>query len=83
MAASATSSSTTPVTPSNGDRYNDLGHLFADVLDRGYEIYRGQKGVSTNVPVVITGAALGLPGTEHVFDDANIGRILQGDQFIN
>jgi acyl transferase domain-containing protein/acyl carrier protein/NAD(P)-dependent dehydrogenase (short-subunit alcohol dehydrogenase family) len=82
VAASATSSPTTPVTPSNGDRYNDLGHLFADVLDRGYEIYRGQKGVSTNVPVVITGAALGLPGTEHVFDDANIARILQGEQFI-
>ncbi len=82
VAASATSSSTTPVAPSNGDRYNDLGHLFADVLDRGYEIYRGQEGVSTNVPVVITGAALGLPGTEHVFDDANIARILQGEQFI-
>ena len=82
VAASATSSSTTPVAPSNGDRYNELGHLFADVLDRGYEIYRGQEGVSTNVPVVITGAALGLPGTEHVFDDANIGRILQGEQFI-
>ena len=27
-------------------------------------------------PVVITGAALGLPGTDHVFDDANVGRIL-------
>ena len=33
--------------------------------------------------VVITGAALGLPGTEHIFDDANIGRILQGEQFID
>ena len=83
VAASATSSSATPVKPSNGDRYNELGHLFADVLDRGYEIYRGEKNVPTNVPVVITGAALGLPGTEHVFDDANIGRILQGEQFIN
>ena len=57
--------------------------MFADVLDRGYEIYRGQKGVSTNDPVVITGAALGLPGTEHIFDDGNIGRILRGDQFID
>ncbi len=83
VAASATSSSTSPVKPSNGDRYNELGHLFADVLDRGYEIYRGEKNVSANGPVVITGAALGLPGTEHVFDDANIGRILQGEQFIN
>ncbi len=34
-------------------------------------------------PVVITGAALGLPGVEQVFDDANIGRILAGEQFIH
>src|SRR5208283_93774 len=27
--------------------------------------------------------ALGLPGTEHIFDDANIARILRGDQFID
>ena len=27
----------------NGDRYAELGHLFADVLDRGWEIYRGEK----------------------------------------
>ncbi len=33
-------------------------------------------------PVVVTGAALGLPGTERVFDDENIGRILAGQQFI-
>src|SRR4029453_17958990 len=33
-------------------------------------------------PVVITGAALGLPGTERVFDDANLARILGGQQFI-
>ena len=34
-------------------------------------------------PVVITGAALGLPGVDHVFDDANIERILAGQQFIS
>jgi acyl transferase domain-containing protein len=33
-------------------------------------------------PVVITGAALGLPGVERVFDDANVARILSGQQFI-
>ncbi len=33
-------------------------------------------------PVVITGAALGLPGVERVFDDDNIARILDGQQFI-
>ncbi|MGA2920688.1 MAG: SDR family oxidoreductase [Candidatus Sulfotelmatobacter sp.] len=77
------SSSSAQAAPSNGDRYKELGRLFADVLDRGYEIYRGKNGRSASDPVVITGAALGLPGTEHIFDDANIGRILHGDQFID
>jgi acyl transferase domain-containing protein len=76
----------TPVaatTPVNGDRYIELGRMFADVLERGWQIYRGQQTAATGVPVVITGAALGLPGTDHIFDDANIGRILRGDQFID
>ena len=34
-------------------------------------------------PVVITGAALGLPGTERLFDDANIARLLNGEQGID
>jgi len=79
----ATAASATPTTPSNGNRYNELGRFFADVMDRGYEIYHGQKGVSNRTPVVITGAALGLPGTEHIFDDGNVARILRGDQFID
>ncbi len=83
VAASATGASSARPTPSNGDHYNELGHLFADVLDRGYKIYHGENGRSTSAPVVITGAALGLPGTEHIFDDGNIGRILRGDQFID
>jgi acyl transferase domain-containing protein/NAD(P)-dependent dehydrogenase (short-subunit alcohol dehydrogenase family)/acyl carrier protein len=79
----ASTARTAPATPSNGDRLNELGRLFADVLDRGYEIYRAKGGVTTTSPVVITGAALGLPGTERIFDDGNIGRILRGDQFID
>ncbi len=82
-AASAAPHFSVPSVPLFGDHYDELGRFFADVLDRGYEIYRGKKDVSKNVPVVITGAALGLPGTDHIFDDANIGRILQGEQFIN
>ena len=31
----------------------------------------------------MTGAALGLPGVERVFDDENIARILDGQQFID
>jgi hypothetical protein len=42
-----------------------------------------RMGAPPDAPVVITGAALGLPGTEHIFDDSNIGRILRGDQFID
>ena len=80
--AASTNSAVPQSAPSNGDRYNELGHLFAEVLDRGYEIYSGKNGRSSTEPVVITGAALGLPGTERVFDDSNIARILRGDQFI-
>ena len=69
--------------PVNGDRYAALGRLFADVLDRGHEIYHGKGDVPTGSPVVITGAALGLPGTDPIFDDGNIARILRGDQFID
>ena len=69
--------------PVNGDRYAALGHLFADVLDRGYEIYSGKRDISASTPVVITGAALGLPGTGHIFDDGNIARILRGEQLID
>ncbi len=64
------------------DRYAELGHLMADFLERGWEIYHGHHVPSAGLPVAITGAALGLPGTEHIFDDSNVERILRGDQFI-
>ncbi len=73
-------STTATTAPGNGDRYLELGHMFADVLERGWKMYHGPNG--TDQPVTITGAALGLPGTDHIFDDGNIGRILRGDQFI-
>ncbi len=34
-------------------------------------------------PVVVTGAALGLPGTEQTFADDNVARILAGQNFIS
>jgi acyl transferase domain-containing protein/acyl carrier protein/NAD(P)-dependent dehydrogenase (short-subunit alcohol dehydrogenase family) len=68
---------------STSDHYNELGHIFADVLDRAWQIHRGQEPTPAKHPVVITGAALGLPGTDHIFDDANLARILRGDQFID
>jgi len=81
----ATATLETPVAtavPTNGDRYTELGRVFAGVLDRSWEIYQGQKPAPKSEPVVITGASLGLPGTEHIFDDGNVERILRGDQFI-
>ena len=80
LSASTPISTTAPTAPGNGDRYLELGHMFADVLERGWKMYHGPNG--TDQPVTITGAALGLPGTDHIFDDGNIGRILRGDQFI-
>jgi acyl transferase domain-containing protein/acyl carrier protein/NAD(P)-dependent dehydrogenase (short-subunit alcohol dehydrogenase family) len=66
----------------SSDKYNELGQMFAEVLERGWQMYQPQNGKGTFEPVVITGAAIGLPGTEHIFDDSNIARILRGDQFI-
>lgn len=71
-----------PRASSNGGNYADLGRYFAEVLERGWQIYHGESRAAATPPV-ITGAALGLPGTERIFDDANIGRILRGEQFID
>ena len=82
IAAAAAASTSTPQAP-NGDHYTELGHFFAEVLERGWQIHRGEDRPTVDAPVVITGAALGLPGTEHIFDDDNVARILRGDQFID
>src|ERR1019366_5307187 len=63
-------------------QYNELGRLLGDVLER-WQITHGQRQAPIDAAVAITGAALGLPGTEHIFDDGNIGRLLRGDQFID
>ncbi|HEU5469334.1 MAG TPA: acyltransferase domain-containing protein, partial [Actinophytocola sp.] len=73
------------------DRYSELGHLLADFLERSHAVWSGTTPAAEPVtrpdvpaePVVITGAALGLPGTKRVFDDENLARILGGQQFID
>ncbi len=71
-----------PVAPARaGD--DDLSHLFAEFLERGRELMGGGSGARPIAPVVITGAALGLPGAERVFDDANVARLLNGEQGID
>ena len=65
--------------------YGNLGRLFAEFLERGRELMGapGDGGPRRTEPVVITGAALGLPGAERLFDDANIVRLLGGQQGID
>ncbi len=84
LAATAPPSVTLPSNSANGNGYNELGRLFAETLQRaGWQINHGEKPAPSNIPVGITGASLGLPGTERIFDDGNIERILRGDQFIS
>jgi len=54
-----------PTQPANGDHYTELGRLFADVIDRGYEICHGQKPAPATFPVAITGAALPARDRSH------------------
>jgi acyl transferase domain-containing protein/acyl carrier protein/NAD(P)-dependent dehydrogenase (short-subunit alcohol dehydrogenase family) len=79
----------TPVEPreaktvhADGNHFQELGHLFAEFLERNWKSQARDLPLPSGEPVVITGAALGLPGAERIFDDQNIARILRGDQFI-
>ena len=69
--------------PASDDRTMALGRIFAEALERGMQVFQGPNPRTSGYPVTITGAALGLPGTEHIFDDGNISRILRGEPFIN
>ena len=90
--AQASSGTATPETrPATAgtpdDQYAELGHLVADFLERdlrvsGLAVSRPDR-TPVPEPVVITGAALGLPGVPQVFDDENLQRILDGQQFID
>ncbi len=64
------------------DRYLQLGKLFTEFMDKGFQIYSGGAQAQAPVDVCITGAALGLPGVSGVFDDSNVERVLRGDVFI-
>jgi acyl transferase domain-containing protein/NAD(P)-dependent dehydrogenase (short-subunit alcohol dehydrogenase family)/acyl carrier protein len=70
------------------DAQRELGRLFAEFLERGLAVYagsgaRGKDGFVNGKTIAITGASLGLPGVEKIFDDGNVGRILRGEQFID
>ncbi len=77
-------------TAMSSDKYVELGRIFAEAIEQGLRLYGApapaaadRPETSPSEPVVISGAALGLPGVEHVFDDENLQRILDGQQFID
>jgi malonyl CoA-acyl carrier protein transacylase len=67
------------------DDYEELGHIFAGAIERARALHdgRGRAEPDATEPVVVTGAALGLPGVPHVFDDGNVARLLRGEQLID
>jgi acyl transferase domain-containing protein/acyl carrier protein len=67
---------------SSQDKYVELGRLFVDFLEKGYKIFSGDQGTLPKGEAWITGASLGLPGVNGMFDDANVERLLNGEQFI-
>jgi 3-oxoacyl-(acyl-carrier-protein) synthase len=83
--------SESPIRTSAGQPdYDGLGRLFARFLDEGMALYGGRRSGPPALPearagsIVVSGAALGLPGQDkHVFDDSNVERILRGDSFID
>src|SRR4029450_5422232 len=93
VAAGAPAGTGTRLGTTPDERYLQLGHLMADFLERSRSVWEGATPAAAEAsqpaaagppePVVITGAALGLPGTERVFDDGNLTRILGGQQFID
>jgi 3-oxoacyl-(acyl-carrier-protein) synthase len=58
--------------------------LFAEFLERARAVYGQAPGAGGPLEaVVVSGAALGLPGTARVFDDGNLGALLHGVQLID
>ncbi|HET9442246.1 MAG TPA: type I polyketide synthase, partial [Acidimicrobiales bacterium] len=76
------------VAAADGGPQQEMARLFDEFGRRAGSIVAGlAEGARLEpsarpAPVVVSGAGLGLPGTERVFDDANVGRILGGEQFI-
>ncbi|HEX6557902.1 MAG TPA: type I polyketide synthase, partial [Longimicrobiales bacterium] len=74
-----------PVSNPSDDKYVTLGKLFTEFLDKSFDIYSGGgRGGAAPLPlrVGITGASVGLPGMERLFDDHNIARLFAGEQLI-
>ncbi len=75
------------VRTTSDDALASVRELFDDFVERGRAVLAtgdgGARAASQiDEPVVVTGAALGVPGTARVFDETAIARILRGEQFI-
>ena len=71
-----------PLAASTDAAAGELRKLFDEFIARGQQILSGSvTGAAKRI--VVSGAALGLPGTPKVFDDDNVSRILHGQQFID
>jgi len=72
-----------PAVTGGSNKYEQLGHLLEQFMGQAASIYGGGGGdAPVEQPVIITGAGLGLPGGERVFDDENLSRMLRGEQLI-
>jgi len=81
VAAAPAASTETAMTDA---QFAELGRHLVDVVEHGLHADNAStRPPAAAEPVVVTGAALGLPGVERVFDDENIARILDGQQFID
>ncbi|MGF1464695.1 MAG: type I polyketide synthase, partial [Sandaracinaceae bacterium] len=72
--------------PLGAKDFEKLGRVVAEVLGRsapidGVGVPAAAGAASTTV--VVSGASVGLPGADQIFDDENIARILRGDSFID
>ena len=73
---------TLPASTAPAAAADELRKLFNEFVERGQQLVSGGTAGATD-RIVVSGAALGLPGTPKVFDDDNVGRILHGEQFID
>ncbi|MGH0030183.1 MAG: SDR family oxidoreductase [Myxococcota bacterium] len=69
--------------PAASGDFGALGDLFVEFLERGAALMGRTPSRPDGAAPVVSGAALGLPGRERVFDDRNVQRILDGEQEID
>jgi malonyl CoA-acyl carrier protein transacylase len=74
-----------PNVPPDASQYGELGDLVRKFVQRGSQLISARTSDNGGIDgkIVVSGAALGLPGTARLFDDENVEKILHGEQFID